>query len=129
MDICLIMDNPETPYHPVIGVAWQKLGKKYNVRFLDVRTLTGEQAIAQEQTHTLADLYLLKSHVSQALELAHDLEQRGALVLNSWASSVACQDRAQHAPLESGAENGNVVLFLHVSAPMREMAQYSVICR
>ncbi len=26
MNICLIMDNPETPRHPVIGVALHKLG-------------------------------------------------------------------------------------------------------
>ncbi len=93
MHICLIMDNPKTPHHPVIGAAWQKLGEKHYVRFLDVRALTGEQAIVQEQTHPQADLYLLKSHARQALEAAHYLEQRGALVVNSWASSVACQDR------------------------------------
>lgn len=93
MNICLIMDNPETPHHPVIGVALQKLGEKHNVRLLDVRTLTGEKAIAQEQTYPQADLYLLKSHAPQALDVAHFLEKRGALVVNSWASSVACQDR------------------------------------
>jgi ribosomal protein S6--L-glutamate ligase len=93
MNICLIMDNPETPHHPVIGVALQKLSKTHQVRLLDVRLLTTEQAIAQEQTYPLADLYLLKSHAPQALEVAHYLEQRGALVVNSWASSVACQDR------------------------------------
>ncbi len=93
MNICLIMDNPETPHHPVIGVALQKLSKTHHVRLLDVRPLTGEQAIAQEQTYPLADLYLLKSHAPQALEVAHYLEQQGAPVVNSWASSVACQDR------------------------------------
>jgi ribosomal protein S6--L-glutamate ligase len=93
MNICLIMDNPETPHHPVIAVALQKLSATHTVRLLDVRTLTGEQAIAQEQSHPLADLYLLKSHAPQALELGHHLEQCGALVVNSWASSVACQDR------------------------------------
>ncbi len=93
MNLCLIMDNPETPHHPVIGIALQKLEEKHSVRLLDVRTLTGDQAIAQEQTHPQADLYLLKSHAPQALEVAHCLEQRGALVVNSWASSVACQDR------------------------------------
>ena len=36
MDICLIMDNPETPHHPVIGVALQKLRATHNVRLLDV---------------------------------------------------------------------------------------------
>jgi ribosomal protein S6--L-glutamate ligase len=63
------------------------------VRLFDVRTLTGTEAIAQEKTRPLADLYLLKSHAPQALEVAHYLEQQGASVVNSWASSVACQDR------------------------------------
>jgi ribosomal protein S6--L-glutamate ligase len=93
MQICLIMDNPETPQHPVIAVALQKLSLRHSVRLLDVRTQTGEQAIEQESVHTLADLYLLKSHAPQALELAQFLEQQGALVVNSRASSLACQDR------------------------------------
>ncbi len=93
MNICLIVDNPETPYHPVIGVVCQKLGEKHDIRLLDVRTLTGEQAIAQEQTYLQANLYLLKSHARQALEVAHFLEQRGSLVVNSWASSLTCYDR------------------------------------
>ena len=93
MNICLIMDNPETPHHPVIGVALQKLSQTHTVRLLDVRPLTGEQAITQEQAFQQADLYLLKSHAPQALAVAHYLEQQGATVVNSWASSVACQDR------------------------------------
>src|SRR5579859_8055087 len=93
MHICLIMDNPETPRHPVIAVALQKLGTTHSVQLLDVRMLTGAQAIAQEGQHPLADLYLLKSHAPQALEAAHHLEQQGAYVINSWAASVACQDR------------------------------------
>jgi len=87
------MDNPETPHHPVIGVALQKLRATHNVRLLDVRTLTGAEAIAAEEQYPLADLYLLKSHAPQALAVAHVLEQKGALVVNSWAASVACQDR------------------------------------
>jgi ribosomal protein S6--L-glutamate ligase len=93
MHICLIMDNPETPHHPVIAVALQQLSATHNVRLLDVRTLTGVEAIAQEEKNPLAELYLLKSHAPQALALAHVLERQGALVVNSWASSVACQDR------------------------------------
>lgn len=93
MQICLIMDNPETPQHPVIAVALKELSERHTVRLLDVRTLTGEQAIAEEQKHPQADLYLLKSHAPQALEVGHFLEQRGARVVNSWAASVACQDR------------------------------------
>jgi len=93
MDICLIMDNPETPHHPVIAVALQQLSATHYVRLLDVRTLASAEAIAEEEKYPLADLYLLKSHAPQALEVAHNLEQKGALVVNSWASSVACQDR------------------------------------
>lgn len=93
MDICLIMDNPETPQHPVIAVALRQLSATHTVRLLDVRTLEGAEAIAEEEKHPMADLYLLKSHAPQALDVAHVLEQKGALVINSWASSVACQDR------------------------------------
>jgi ribosomal protein S6--L-glutamate ligase len=93
MNLCLIMDNPETPHHPIIGVALQKLRATYTVRLLDVRTLSTEQAIAEEQRHEQAELYLLKSHAPQALELAHVLEQHGARVINSWTSSRECQDR------------------------------------
>jgi ribosomal protein S6--L-glutamate ligase len=93
MNICFIMDNPETPRHPVIAIALQQLSERYTVRLLDVRTLTGAEAIAQEEQHPLAALYLLKSHAPQALEVAHYLEQRGAVVVNSWHSSRACQDR------------------------------------
>lgn len=93
MNICLIMDNPETPQHPVIAVALQKLSATHAVRLLDVRTLTGAEAIAQEKTHPQADLYLLKSHAPQALEVAHHLEGQGALVVNSWEASRACQNR------------------------------------
>jgi ribosomal protein S6--L-glutamate ligase len=93
MDICLIMDNPETPHHPVIAVALQKLSATHTIRLLDVRTLTDAEAIAEEKKHPMADLYLLKSHAPQALAVAHALEQQGPLVVNSWSSSVACQDR------------------------------------
>jgi ribosomal protein S6--L-glutamate ligase len=91
------MDNPETPYHPIIAVALQQLGERHEVRLLDVRTLSGSEAIAEEKEHPQADLYLLKSHAPQALDVAHYLEQQGALVVNSWASSVACQDRVMMA--------------------------------
>ena len=93
MNICLIMDNPETSHHPVIAVALQQLRTTHAVRMLDVRTLTGNEAIMQESRQPLADLYLLKSHAPQALDVAHFVEQQGALVLNSWSASVACQDR------------------------------------
>ncbi len=93
MDVCLILDNPETPRHPVLGTMLQQLSARHTVRLLDVHRLTGDEAIAREQVRPLSDIYLLKSHTLQALEVALHLEQRGALVVNSWASSSACQDR------------------------------------
>lgn len=93
MHICLIMDNPETPHHPVIAVALQDLSARHTVRLLDIRALSGDQAIALEQEQQPADLYLLKSHAPQALDLARALEQTGKRVVNSWSSSLACQDR------------------------------------
>jgi ribosomal protein S6--L-glutamate ligase len=95
MRICLIMDNPETPRHPIIAVALQALSARHTVRLLDILTLSGAQASALEAENEPADLYLLKSHAPQALELAHALELDGRLVVNSWSSSLACQDRAQ----------------------------------
>jgi len=95
MNICMIMDNPETSRHPVIGGVLQQLRTTHAVRMLDVRTLTGNEAIMQESKQPLADLYLLKSHAPQALDVAQYVEQQGALVVNSWAASVACQDRVR----------------------------------
>ena len=66
---------------------------RHAVRLLDAHALTFAQALAQEEGHPLANLYLLKSHAPQALELARTLEGRGACVLNSWTSTLACQDR------------------------------------
>jgi glutathione synthase/RimK-type ligase-like ATP-grasp enzyme len=105
MQICLIMDNPETTDHPVIAVVLQKLSVNHSVRMLDVRGLTSTEALEEEQRHPLADLYLLKSHAQQALDIAHTLEQRGALVINSWASSLACQDRV---PLAQKMDEGHL---------------------
>lgn len=93
MNICFIVDNPETTGHPVVGKVLRQLSLTHTVRLLDVHKLTGDEAIAQEEAHPLADIYLLKSHTLQALQIAHSLEQRGALLVNSWASSLACQDR------------------------------------
>ena len=93
MHICLIMDNPETPRHPVIAVALQELGRKHTTRLLDVRELNGVEALACEKEQQPADLYLLKSHAPQALELAEALDHMGKRVVNSHASSLTCQDR------------------------------------
>jgi len=94
MNVCLIADNPETTAHPVIGEVLRQLCSAHAVRLLDVAGISGDQAVGREREHPLADIYLLKSHTPQALEVAHYLEQRGAMVINSFASSSACQDRA-----------------------------------
>jgi ribosomal protein S6--L-glutamate ligase len=93
VNICLIVDNPDTRHHPVIGVLLQRLSTRHDVRLLDVRGLTSAEAVAQEERRELADVYLLKSHAVQALDVASRLEQRGAVVVNQWSATVACQDR------------------------------------
>lgn len=93
MEICLLMDNPEMPHHPVISVALDALRARHTVRLLDVAGLSAAQAHALEDREQLADLYLLKSHAPQALELAQTLEMQGRRVVNSWSASLACQDR------------------------------------
>ena len=93
MNICLIMDNPETPRHPVIGVALQELKSVHTVQLFDVQGLTNLEAVKTVQQQPLADLYLLKSHAPEALAAAYTLEQQGRLVVNSWWSSLTCQDR------------------------------------
>jgi len=93
MDICFITDNPETKNHPVIGRVIQLLSLNHTMRVLDVASLTGDEAFAQERERRLADIYLLKSHALQALEVAAHLEQAEALVVNSPPSSLACRDR------------------------------------
>src|ERR1051326_7102498 len=93
MNVCLILDNPATLNHPVIGSACQQLQARHATRLLDVCSLTFADALALEGRFPLADLYLLKSHAPQALELARTLEERGARILNSWAATLACQDR------------------------------------
>jgi ribosomal protein S6--L-glutamate ligase len=99
MQICMLIDNPETRDHPVIALMLQKLSAIHCVRLLDVRQLTSSEALAEEQRHSPADLYLLKSHAQQAIDVAHALEQHGALVINSWPSTLACQDRMRQSQL------------------------------
>lgn len=93
MYICLVMDKSETPQHPVLAGVLQQLRVRHTVRLLDIGALSGAEAIACEQEYLPADLYLLKSHSSQALDLAQYLEWGGRQVINGWSSSLACQDR------------------------------------
>jgi ribosomal protein S6--L-glutamate ligase len=93
MKICFITDNPGITGHPVMGAVLRRLSADHAVRLLDAGTLTADEAIVREEAHPPADLYLLKSHAAQALAVANRMESRGALVVNSWSSSLACQDR------------------------------------
>ena len=93
MHICLLLDNPETPRHPVLSVALETLQARHTVRLLDVAGISAAQAHELESKERPADLYLLKSHTPQALELARMLENQGRSVVNNWSASRACQDR------------------------------------
>ncbi|MFD3327416.1 RimK family alpha-L-glutamate ligase [Streptomyces sp. NPDC058701] len=78
--------TPE-PGHPLLAAASALLtGAGHVVEALDPRT----DAIPP---HAVADAYLLKSRTPQALALARELEERGAVVVNSAASTERCQDR------------------------------------
>lgn len=84
MHICLIIDNPETSHHPVLQTMLHKLEAHHHIALHNVYA---------EKTIPQADLYLLKSHASEALAIAYQLEQRGAMVVNSHSSAEACRDR------------------------------------
>src|SRR5439155_26308662 len=60
LNLCVIVDNPETTTHPVIAVVLHQLRARHTLRLLDVLGLTGPAAIAREAAHAPADLYLLK---------------------------------------------------------------------
>src|SRR5436305_14966951 len=71
------------------------LGETHTASMLYVPVLPGSKAYEEAISGPLADIYLLKSHVPRTLEIARILEERGALVINNWASTLACQDRKQ----------------------------------
>lgn len=48
MNICLIMDNPETSHHTSIGAIWQEWGEKHHLHVLEMQTFIGTQAIADK---------------------------------------------------------------------------------
>ncbi|MFF4099602.1 RimK family alpha-L-glutamate ligase [Streptomyces sp. NPDC001903] len=88
--VCLV--TPE-PGHPLLAAATALLeAAGHRVESLD----PGAAGAAPED---LADVYLLKSRTPRGLELARELERRGAPVLNSAAATAACQDRTGMAEL------------------------------
>ncbi|MGW6410591.1 ATP-grasp domain-containing protein [Streptomyces vinaceus] len=90
MRICLV--TPE-PGHPLLAAARVRLeAAGHRVESLD----PGAPGAAPKD---LADVYLLKARTPRALELARELERRGAPVLNSAAATALCQDRTRMAEL------------------------------
>ncbi|TDU79900.1 alpha-L-glutamate ligase [Streptomyces sp. KS 21] len=90
MRICLV--TPE-PGHPLLAAATALLeAAGHRVDSLD-------PGAVDEAPDDLAEVYLLKSRTPGALELARELERRGAPVLNSAAATALCQDRTAMAEL------------------------------
>ncbi len=90
MHICIVIDRPRYKTLPLISELMQGLSVRHRVTLLD---LQAHEQGAGEMPPPQADLYLLKSHGPLTLKFAYQLEQRGALVINSWAATLACQDR------------------------------------
>jgi ribosomal protein S6--L-glutamate ligase len=93
MHICIIIDKPRYRTLPLVSDLMQGLSSGHTVTLLDLSALPSSERGTQPLPDPLADLYLLKSHGPRTLKFAYKLEQRGALVVNSWAATLACQDR------------------------------------
>ncbi|MFE5721647.1 ATP-grasp domain-containing protein [Streptomyces erythrochromogenes] len=84
--------TPE-PGHPLLADTTALLTPEHEVEALD------PVALGDGPPLPLADVYLLKSRTPHALELARDLERRGAPVVNTAAATALCQDRTEMAGL------------------------------
>ncbi|MFD3699129.1 RimK family alpha-L-glutamate ligase [Streptomyces sp. NPDC058646] len=82
--------TPE-PGHPLLAAASGLLAGEHTVEALDPRT--------SDVPRRPADVYLLKTGTPRALDLARQLEQRGATVVNTAAATALCQDRTRMAEL------------------------------
>ncbi|MCQ4079945.1 phosphotransferase [Streptomyces sp. RB6PN25] len=89
MRVCLIARRPN---HPLLAALPGLLGARHRVETVDPGGPTGPAAACPP-----ADLYLLKAHSPQAVELARQAESRGGLVVNSGDATEFCQDRVQMA--------------------------------
>ncbi len=85
MHICIIIDKPRYRTLPLVSDPMQGLSSRHSVTLLDLSALPSSERETQPLPTPLADLYLLK--------FACKLEQQGALVVNSRAATLACQDR------------------------------------
>ncbi|MFF0739502.1 RimK family alpha-L-glutamate ligase [Streptomyces sp. NPDC004111] len=87
MRIALITPDPA---HPLLAATTALLAPRHTVTAIDPRRAT---KAGRGPASPLADVYLLKSRTPQALALAHDLERRGARVVNGAAATALLQDR------------------------------------
>jgi ribosomal protein S6--L-glutamate ligase len=87
--VTLVTDNAD---HPVLAAMLDRLRARHRVAVLSAESDDPAALAAREGRH-LADVYLLKSHTPAGLDLAHRLELCGALVVNGWSATLACQDR------------------------------------
>src|SRR5439155_22745503 len=71
----------------------RRFRRKHIIRRRGLFETTAAHVLELEERSGLADLYLLKSGLPQALELAHALEERGAKIINSATASLHCEDR------------------------------------
>jgi ribosomal protein S6--L-glutamate ligase len=78
--------------HPVLAETLKLLADRHRVRVLEMPELA--EGDLHRELSSPADVYLLKSRSPRALDLARELEGRGAAVINSAAATAACRDRA-----------------------------------
>jgi ribosomal protein S6--L-glutamate ligase len=87
------------PGHPLLTATAALLKPRHQVEWIDPARWDGSAVPEPAAEGRLADVYLLKARTPHALALARSLEERGALVLNSAASTELCQDRTAMADL------------------------------
>ncbi len=78
--------------HPVLAETLALLAGRHRVRVLEMSQV--DDGDLGGEIASPADVYLLKSRSPRALDLARELEGRGAVVINSAAATAACRDRA-----------------------------------
>ena len=89
MKVALITDKPE---HAVLAAMLDRLRARHRVAVISPAS-DDPATLAAHEGRSPADVYLLKSHTPAGLDLAHRLEVHGALVVNGWSATLACQDR------------------------------------